>query len=1188
MEYSNANGRDYFGYPKPLNIMVRETMLSASKMSPIWAAYFNMARFNMYTTLVHIAAVTGLSDDENKENRMDLMRVLSEAVDPEVELSLRRLICSHFPFVNWMCTARGCDGNANGKYEDLMASLYDLRDCLKTISFTLNHYRNLYSHSRAIETRSEDIIAKSRNSERRTGLYLKKICTVSARRVKNRFSDKNNRGQAGMIDEGSLKFITEGKVRFQIKMENGRPVLDKKGRPVRESKDNPNYFLNPLVQDPCGVLRDGTNPEQLSTVGKMQLVCLLLEKKYITEFLTQSRFLDSFKGDAHAPRLSDRRLILEVFSDLRIRMPHKKIDSTRDDIQVALDMLNELKKCPNELFDLLGPEDRASFSVESSTGETILLRRSSDRFTKLALQWFDVNKSLSRIRFQLNAGVLRYLFNESKTCIDGKQRLRVLQEPLNCFGRVQEVEEKRISHRDGKDGPWAGFEIKGFDDAVRNDKDSLPYINDAGTRYLVDGDNIGIRFGEGDESCGNYIPAISPGDGRYRVNCKPAQCTMSIYELQAMLFLHLLDPGNKGEPAPVENIIIGKVEAYRRMFADIRDGKLTPKGQDTIALGAELTKEYGIALNEVPEKLRDYLLGKVDDRSGFQAYRTNLIEKLKKDTDRRVQRLKNDLEAMRDDMNKPGKPRFVQLRPGSLASFIAKDIVFFQEGNADQKMTGLNFSVMQGLIATFGSREGATADDLKNIFCSAGLIAANGACGTHPFLAKTLKAGVNNTVAFYWEYLNARGTYLSGNIPDTAPFLHADRKKWAERNDSFYKDYADRCLKRPVMLPRRLFESAIRKKLLSLEGKNADALRQVITEAGDRCNSAYMIDNYFYQFKDDCPQAFHGTCNGDMEHIYGHRFFQIVRKNLPVAQSVLNELNLDYENHKTYIKALSLAIQWAKENPLSETAKPVRGPKVLTIKETTDMIKSAFYEYTATEKTLRRYAVQDEVLFMAAMKTIEDKIVVKGNNAQSNYAQDKEWKLGCIGPRTESVLNTVIPSVKTNVMLKDAVQFTIEQRDVTLMDYGDVYRLLADRRTTDLLKYHNGDVVQASDLKQELDAYDNRRVGVFKDIMDYERKVTNGVKNRQLCDSMPKANSRTVDFKVMQLFDDKNDELTKLELRTIRNAFCHNSYPDKEVKSSDESKPLHEAEVPGTAVTVSDRISTISKNTKISSDTKGR
>ena len=150
----------------------------------------------------------------------------------------------------------------------------------------------------------------------------------------------------------------------------------------------------------------------------MQLVCLLLEKKYITEFLTQSRFLNAFKDDAKAPRLSDRRLILEVFSDLRIRMAQKKIDSTRDDVQVALDMLNELKKCPNELFELLGPEDRASFSVMSSTGEPVLLRRSSDRFTQLALQWFDVNKAFSRIRFQVNAGVFRYLFNERKTCLD--------------------------------------------------------------------------------------------------------------------------------------------------------------------------------------------------------------------------------------------------------------------------------------------------------------------------------------------------------------------------------------------------------------------------------------------------------------------------------------------------------------------------------------------------------------------------------------------------------------------------------------------------------------------------------------------------------------------------------------------------------------------------------------------------
>ena len=79
----------YFGYPKPLNIIVKETVPPDSEMLPIWAAYFNMARYNMYTTLVHIAAATGLSDGENMENRMGHMRVLDEAVDPEVELRLR-------------------------------------------------------------------------------------------------------------------------------------------------------------------------------------------------------------------------------------------------------------------------------------------------------------------------------------------------------------------------------------------------------------------------------------------------------------------------------------------------------------------------------------------------------------------------------------------------------------------------------------------------------------------------------------------------------------------------------------------------------------------------------------------------------------------------------------------------------------------------------------------------------------------------------------------------------------------------------------------------------------------------------------------------------------------------------------------------------------------------------------------
>lgn len=372
-------------------------------------------------------------------------------------------------------------------------------------------------------------------------------------------------------------------------------------------------------------------------------------------------------------------------------------------------------------------------------------------------------------------------------------------------------------------------------------------------------------------------------------------------------------------------------------------------------------------------------------------------------------------------------------------------------------MTGLNFSVMQGLIATFGSQEGATTDDLRMAFCKSGLIAANGSCGTHPFLSIAFNAGVKNTVNLYKEYLNARKSYLSGIIPDNAPFLHADRIRWAVNDDAYYKDYAERCLQRPVILPRRLFEASIRENLLALNGENANALKKVIIDAGGHCNSAFMIDSYFYYVKNDSPQVFHGACEGDMIHTYGHRFFQVVRRNIKNAKSILSKLEKDSNAHKIYIGALSDAILWAKKNPDTKPASSIGklSRKEHSENEIASMIKRAFNEYMETEKTLRRYVIQDELLFLAAMKTIKSKLGVP----------DSEWKLGSIGSKSGSILDKELPLIQTpakfsnikrrpytNDIEKDLVEFVIEQHNVSIKDYGEIYRILADERLYGLLK----------------------------------------------------------------------------------------------------------------------------------------
>lgn len=333
-----------------------------------------------------------------------------------------------------------------------------------------------------------------------------------------------------------------------------------------------------------------------------------------------------------------------------------------------------------------------------------------------------------------------------------------------------------------------------------------------------------------------------------------------------------------------------------------------------------------------------------------------------------------------------------------------------------------------------------------------------------------------------------------------------------------------------------------------------------------------MIDSYFYHIKDDCPQTFHGTCEGDMVHTYGHRFFQVVRKHFDNAKAILSDLKKDSKTHSTYIKELSEAIKWAKKDIITQST----SSKERTKEEVAIMIKRAFNEYTATEKTLRRYVVQDELLFLAAMKTIKGMFNIN----------ESEWKLGNLGPKTDgSILDKELPSIKTPakfIIKTDSVAFVIEQRNVNIKDYGEIYRILADERLYGLLKYHQNETVLASDLKSEIEEYDRQRVNVFKDIMEYEKKITRNVDDSQLCEIRNKLNLKDIDFKVMQTFDTMNDNLTKMEIRSIRNAFCHNSYPEKNAvdNKSKKERRMHDADLPGTAKKISRRINDISLETK--------
>ena len=130
-------------------------------------------------------------------------------------------------------------------------------------------------------------------------------------------------------------------------------------------------------------------------------------------------------------------VIRRTFGINSIVLSKERIRSEKSDMSIALDMINELKRCPRELFDTLSFADQDAFRIMSDDHQEVLQMRHTDRFVPMMLQYIDYNRLFSQIRFGVNMGKLRYLFCSEKHCIDGQTRVRVLEQPINAFGRLQ-------------------------------------------------------------------------------------------------------------------------------------------------------------------------------------------------------------------------------------------------------------------------------------------------------------------------------------------------------------------------------------------------------------------------------------------------------------------------------------------------------------------------------------------------------------------------------------------------------------------------------------------------------------------------------------------------------------------------------------------------------------------------------
>lgn len=654
--------------------------------------------------------------------------------------------------------------------------------------------------------------------------------------------------------------------------------------------------------------RKDNNCKILSGFGLCYFCALFLSKSQTKQMLSDIKL---FERSPYTPESND--IIRDIMCIYRIRAPRgkKKFESSDDKITLALDILNELRKCPRELFDVLTPEGQKYFEDKvnmlpsdqsqnnSDTSNVVKRFRSIDRFPHLAMRYIDETKLFDNIRFQVQLGKFRFKFYD-KTCINGETVVRSLQKEINGFGRLQEIEEKRKQMYGDKLQPTETRAVKIEGDDLELDlvqfaedtKDSRPYITDSRAFYNIHNNRIGLYWEECNNNgrCfpikGDYIPRLQTVDDKADVKMPAPMAMLSIYELPAMIFyqylLSMYGTEKERKDKSVEKIIINKYYKLKQLFTDVVERKFVPVSDGKEQLSKQLKEKYDLKQTEIPDKLVEYLLDKgAKDQSArkLSSVKYHLMQRLQKSIRRKI-RYEEDRKKIGNKDNKYAKKGYADVRHGALARYLSQSFIEWQPTNNDgkDKLAGLNFSKLQSELATFNSAE--KFDGVRHMLSLAKML--NGPIA-HPFLNNVVCKQVRNIEELYLLYLKEEIKYLKtffdikykeskqkddNNIDfeqtelrrniDIAkiPFIHG-KARWEERNEDYYRDLAKRYLEvdnkqTAIWLPDGIFTASI----VDILKEHANGCLSMTDETLNN-NVAYLINTYFEKELNDKSQEFY-------------------------------------------------------------------------------------------------------------------------------------------------------------------------------------------------------------------------------------------------------------------------------------------------------------------------------------------
>ena len=783
-------------------------------------AYANLARHNMTVTINVIMQAIGMDifnendihDAFNKKHRKQIAKI-----DNIQKVNLQKRLYRHFPFFKRMMLED--ETKKSVQLNTLLEVMSDFTSCMAMI-------RNFYTHYHPYNSPEEE----------KNQLALKK---VMGRRLQYLYENTSQMFKSNeSLDHESNEVLSALRI-----PEDYIQVIEPENKEYKNTYD---FYFNPTISekkkrgikyDPATktfekkAVRFVRNPEYqaymmdekkgMSDIAIIYFLCLFLEKKVAFDLMNETGFTQQikFKGE-HA----DRQLLYlkEIMCMNRIRMTKTKLDSEMTDTALALDMINELRKCPKPLYEVFCKEAREEFkddttvlweqehgkeavvteelqdndeeaeteATDKSTPRSTFVRW-EDRFPQMALKYIDMTAMFNDIRFQLNLGKYRFAFytHHAEQSVDNQERLRILQKELHGFGRLSEVDVQ-------KNLKWTSlYDQKTIQDGLTikaPDKDGqAPYVTEQRAQYAIDekAHSIGMRWegwntmSESNKHYGDldskkmyipYLPSTPAEEKRQTIQSEkllPPQCTLSLYELPSLLFYQYLMTKYKKSKYDAEFIIKNTFGNLSRFFSDVADGTLKPVGGNEQKLAQILVENYHLRLTDIPEKLKKYLMGvEVDNAQRMETSALYRLEERRAKKAKALESFREKKKIIGSKENKFDKMRST-IKTGALGQMLARDIMEWLTDETKQKMklTGQNYVAMQTAITLLGQQfdDSSSVVDLtrlRKIFENANILPEvdddYDADLHHPFLLDVFDKEPASVEEFFETYLDAEIFYI--------------------------------------------------------------------------------------------------------------------------------------------------------------------------------------------------------------------------------------------------------------------------------------------------------------------------------------------------------------------------------------------------------------------------------------------